>query len=172
MLGYTESELHERTFLEITDEEDRTANQELVRELVEGVRQSFQIEKRYCRKDGTLVWVRNNVVVPGVNTEEPFWFGIVEDIIQHNRLQDELRSTLAPNTPEMAWTAPPGGRFDFISELSQDIGGISKEAIKSTLDEWTKGNNSLPSLFSGLPPMSLRDSRGNVVRFVGSYAYI
>jgi PAS domain S-box-containing protein len=165
MLGYTESELHERTFLEITHERDRKANQELVRELVEGMRQSFQIEKRYCRKDGTLVWVRNNVVrVAGMDAEEPFWFGIVEDITQ-----DELRS---PNTPEMTWTAPPDGRFDFISELSQDISGISKEALNSTLDEWTKGNNSLPSLFAGLLPMSLRGSRGNVVRFVGSYAYI
>ena len=165
MLGYTESELHERTFLEITHEEDRTANQKLVRELVEGVRQSFRIEKRYCRKDGTLVWVRNNVVrVSGIDTEEPFWFGIVEDITQHNCLQDELRS---PNTPEMPWTTPPDGQFDFMSELFQDIGGISNEAIKSTLDEWTKGNNFLPSLFSELPPMSLRDSRGNIVRFAG-----
>jgi PAS domain S-box-containing protein len=168
MLGYTESELHRRTFLEITHEEDRTANQELVRELVEGVRQSFRIEKRYCRKDGTLVWVRNNVVrVSGIEAEEPFWFGIVENITQQKRLQDELRS---PNTPEMPWTATPDAQFDFMSE--QDINGISNEAIKSTLNDWTKGNNFLTSPFSTLMPMSLRDSRGNVVRFVGSYAYV
>lgn len=169
MLGYTESELHERTFLEITHEEDRTANQELVRELVEGVRQSFRIVKRYCRKDGTLVWVRNNVVrVSGIDTQEPFWFGIVQDITQHNCQQDALRSL---NTPEMPWTTPPDGHFDFISELPQDINGISNEAIKSTLNDWTKANNFLPSLSSKLTPMSLRDSRGNVVRFMGSYAH-
>jgi PAS domain S-box-containing protein len=51
MLGYTESELHQLTFLDVTYEEDRKANQELIRELVEGKRQHFQIEKRYCRKD-------------------------------------------------------------------------------------------------------------------------
>ncbi len=85
MLGYTDSELYDRTFLEVTYEEDRTANRELVKELVEGTRKSFQIQKRYCRKDGTLVWVRNNVVrVPGIDGAEPFWFGIVEDVAQRN----------------------------------------------------------------------------------------
>ena len=47
MLGYTESELYQLTFLDVTYEEDRKANQELVAELVEGKRQHFEIEKRY-----------------------------------------------------------------------------------------------------------------------------
>ena len=83
MLGYTESELYQLTFLEVTYEEDRKANQELVGQLVEGKRQHFEIEKRYCRKDGTLVWVRNNVaLVPGMGGAAPFWFAVVEDITQ------------------------------------------------------------------------------------------
>ena len=65
-----------------------------------------------------------------MDAEEPFWFGIVEDITQHDRPQDELRSL---NTPQMAWTAPPDGPFDFMRELSEDISGMSKEAMKSTL---------------------------------------
>jgi PAS domain S-box-containing protein len=88
MLGYTESELYQLTFLDVTYEEDRNANQELVRELVEGKRQHFQIEKRYCHKDGSLVWVRNNVaLVPGKDDVAPFWFAVIEDITQ--RKEDE-----------------------------------------------------------------------------------
>ena len=76
-LGYTEAELCQLSFAEVTYEEDRQLNLELVKELLEGKRQHFQIEKRYRRKDGTLVWARTNVVlVPGVGTVEPFWFGI------------------------------------------------------------------------------------------------
>ena len=81
MLGYTESELYQLTFADVTYEQDRKANQELAGELVEGKRQHFEIEKRYYRKDGTLLWVRTNVaLVPAVDGVAPFWFGVVEDI--------------------------------------------------------------------------------------------
>jgi two-component system, LuxR family, sensor kinase FixL len=94
MLGYTESELYQLTFLDVTYEEDRKANKELVRELVEGKRQHFQIEKRYCRKDGTLVWVRNNVaLVPGLGGAAPFWFAVVEDITQRKEEESARRYT-------------------------------------------------------------------------------
>ena len=94
MLGYTESELYQLTFLDVTYEEDRKANQELVRDLVEGKRQHFQIEKRYRRKDGTLVWVHNNVaLVPGVGGAAPFWFAVVEDITQRKEEESARRYT-------------------------------------------------------------------------------
>jgi PAS domain S-box-containing protein len=94
MLGYTESELYQLTFLDVTYEEDRKANQELVRELVEGKRQHFQIEKRYRRKDGTLVWVRNDVaLVPGIGGAAPFWFAVIEDITQRKEEESARRYT-------------------------------------------------------------------------------
>jgi PAS domain S-box-containing protein len=92
MLGYTESELHQLTFLDVTYEEDRKANQELFTELVEGKRQHFQIEKRYRRKDGTLLWVCNSVaLVPGMGGSEPFWFAVVEDITQRKEEESARR---------------------------------------------------------------------------------
>jgi PAS domain S-box-containing protein len=94
MLGYTESELYQLTFLDVTYEEDRKANEELVRELVEGKRQHFQIEKRYRRKDGTLVWGRNDVaLVPGIGGAAPFWFAVVEDITQRKEEESARRYT-------------------------------------------------------------------------------
>jgi PAS domain S-box-containing protein len=105
MLGYTESELYRLTFIDITYEEDRNRNLELVRELVEGKRQHFQIEKRYRRKDGTLVWVRTNVaLVPGIDGAEPFWFAIVEDITERKRAEEEslaLRNELSAELKAM-----------------------------------------------------------------------
>ena len=92
MLGYTESELYQLTYLDVTYEEDRKTNQELVGELVEGKRQHFEIEKRYCCKDGTLVWVRNNVsCVPGMSGVAPFWFAVVEDITQRKKDESARR---------------------------------------------------------------------------------
>lgn len=96
MLGYTESELYKLTFLDVTYEEDRKVNLELVRELEKGKRQHFQIEKRYRRKDGTLIWVRANVaLVPGGSDVEPFWLNIVEDITARRVAEQALKKTQA-----------------------------------------------------------------------------
>ncbi len=92
MLGYTESELYQLCQLEVTYEEDRELNLDLIGELWEGKRQHFQIEKRYRRKDGTLVWVRNNVtLVPGTGGVAPFLFTIVEDITERKKEESERR---------------------------------------------------------------------------------
>src|SRR5919201_764927 len=94
MLGYTESELYQLTFVDVTYEEDRKANLELVRELVEGKRQYFPLEKRYCRKDGALFWARANVaLVPGMGSVAPFWFNVVEDITERKEAQHALQTT-------------------------------------------------------------------------------
>ena len=63
MLGYSELELYQLTFLDVTYDEDRHNNLKLVRELVDGKRQHFQIEKRYRCKDGSLLWVRSNATL-------------------------------------------------------------------------------------------------------------
>jgi PAS domain S-box-containing protein len=66
MVGYTEEELRALQFLDVTHEDYREANWALITELVEGKRRQFQIEKKYRRKDGSLIWVSNNVsLVPG-----------------------------------------------------------------------------------------------------------
>ena len=92
MLGYTESDLYQLCQLDVTCEEDRELNLDLIGELWEGKRQHFQIEKRYRRKDGTLVWVRNNVtLVPGTGGVAPFLLTIVEDITDRKREESERR---------------------------------------------------------------------------------
>ena len=92
MLGYTERELYRLSFDEVTYEEDREANVLLANELKEGKRQHFEIEKRYRRKDGTLLWARQQVaLVPGMRGVAPFWFGVVEDITERKHVEEELR---------------------------------------------------------------------------------
>ncbi|ABF42712.1 transcriptional regulator, LuxR family [Candidatus Koribacter versatilis Ellin345] len=91
MLGYTEADLYRLTFDEVTFEGDREANLLLVRELVGGKRRHFELEKRYRRKDGTLLWVRQHVaLVPGMQGVAPFWLGVVEDITDGKRVEHEL----------------------------------------------------------------------------------
>ncbi|MGH6993406.1 MAG: PAS domain S-box protein [Caulobacteraceae bacterium] len=64
MVGRTEAELLSLTAQEITHPEDRPGHAELFSSLV-ATGSDYVIEKRYLRKDGTPVWVRNSVCAIG-----------------------------------------------------------------------------------------------------------
>ena len=92
MLGYTESEFQGMSFLDITHEDYREDNWALVTELIEGKRNQFQIEKQYWRKDGSLVWVRNNVsLVPSMDNSPPFILALSEDITERKQAKEALQ---------------------------------------------------------------------------------
>ncbi|MBF0141104.1 MAG: PAS domain S-box protein [Magnetococcales bacterium] len=55
--GYDERELLMRTFQDITHPEDLELDLQQVHELLSGMTNSYQMEKRYLRKDGSDVWV-------------------------------------------------------------------------------------------------------------------
>src|SRR6266446_5635647 len=92
IVGYTEEELRALDFLSLTHEDYREANWALITELVEGKRRWFQIEKKYRRKDGSVVWVSNNVsLVPGTERVARFIMALSEDITQRKRAEEALQ---------------------------------------------------------------------------------
>src|SRR6202789_3308252 len=96
MVGYTEEELRALTFLDLTHEYYLQANWSLITELVEGKRRQFQIEKKYRRKDGSSIWVSNNVsLVPGTDRVPRFIMALSEDITQRKRAEEALRRSEA-----------------------------------------------------------------------------
>ena len=96
MLGYTAEEIGRLTFLELTHENYRESNWQLVTELLEGKRRQFQIEKQYRHKDGSLIWVSNNVsLVPGTNSMPRFIMALAEDITERKQAEEMLRRSQA-----------------------------------------------------------------------------
>ncbi len=96
MVGYTEEELRVVNFLDLTHEDYREVNWALITELVEGKRRQFQIEKKYRRKDGGLIWVSNNVsLVPGSERVPRFIMALSEDITERKRSEQALRRSEA-----------------------------------------------------------------------------
>src|SRR5882757_6017768 len=92
IVGYTEEELRALSFLDVTHEDYREANWALIIELLEGKRRQFQIEKKYLRKDGSSIWIRNNVsLVPGTERVPRFIMALSEDITQRKRAEKALR---------------------------------------------------------------------------------
>jgi PAS domain S-box-containing protein len=56
MLGYSADELLTMTFLDITHPEDRPSNAATVQRFLSGETSEYSTEKRYVRKDGSIMW--------------------------------------------------------------------------------------------------------------------
>jgi PAS domain S-box-containing protein len=129
MVGYTDDELRQLTFLDITHEENIEQNRSLVRDLLDGKRQQFQIEKRYRRKDGQPVWARNNVsILPGTDRESRFLMALSEDITQRKLSEEALaraRSELAKVT---SMTSLGVLTASIAHEVNQPLSGIITNA--------------------------------------------
>ncbi len=90
--GYDRSELLARTPGEITESMDRERDRELFDALIAGRTSEYSVEKRYRRKNGTIVWVQVAVTVTRDSEGRPFQLiGLVEDIDKRKRLEQEIR---------------------------------------------------------------------------------
>ena len=92
MLGYTKTELAQMAFSEFTHPDDVQASRDLFTELCEGKRDGYQLEKRYCRKDGQIVWGQlTESLVRNLKGEPQYAIGMVEDITARKRAAEALR---------------------------------------------------------------------------------
>jgi PAS domain S-box-containing protein len=90
MLGYTEDELRDNTFQNITHPEDVPGDLEQLRKLVAGDISSYHRVKRYFRKDGRMIWVSIAVSAVHDSTGAPSYFvGQIQDITVQRQMEAE-----------------------------------------------------------------------------------
>lgn len=86
MLGYAQEEIIALGPAGITHPDDVQSDVELFMELVRGQRERYQLEKRYLRKDGSVMWGHLTAILLRDRTGEPrFGLAIVEDITARKR---------------------------------------------------------------------------------------
>ena len=91
MVGYSQAELRDLSFRMITHDDDRERNLAIFTEVLEGKRKSFELEKRYRRKDGEVIWVNlSGSLVPGTEGVPQFVLGMVEDITERKKAEEAL----------------------------------------------------------------------------------
>jgi len=129
MVGYTDDELRQLTFLEITHEDNVEHNRALIRDLVGGKRQQFQVENQYRRKDGQAVWARNNVsILPGTDREPRFLMALSEDITQRKLSEDALAKARLELTKVASITSLGVLTASIAHEVNQPLSGIITNA--------------------------------------------
>lgn len=109
LTGYTNEELVCKTFPEITHPDDNQNDMIQVAELMFGKRTSYELEKRYIRKDGSIVWVDLNVAIVRNEAGVPLHFiAVALDISERKRnealmsdYQHELERRVTERTQEL-----------------------------------------------------------------------
>lgn len=96
IVGYTEDELLQVDFQRITHPEDLAGDLTLMYELEDGMRTTYQIDKRYLHKDGRIVWVQLNVSLVRDHENKPLYYiSQIQDITERKHFQQELMKTNA-----------------------------------------------------------------------------
>jgi PAS domain S-box-containing protein len=94
MLGYSQQELNGRHFSSITHPEDSGNDAALYAEVAAGKREYYQINQRYLRKGGSCGWGRLTISLVRAPSGEPlFTIGLVEDITEQKRIEQQLRES-------------------------------------------------------------------------------
>ena len=87
-LGYTKDELLSKTFKEITYIDDIEYDLKNVQELYDGKKDSFNIEKRYIKKDGNPVW--SDLTATAIRDEYgkiKYFIAVIKDIDDYKKSQ-------------------------------------------------------------------------------------
>ncbi|HEY6403301.1 MAG TPA: PAS domain S-box protein [Blastocatellia bacterium] len=94
IVGRSREDLMTKTFADITHPDDLEQDVKLARRMSTGEIDTYVMEKRYYRKDGSVVWVNLTASMTRKADGSPDYFiSVIEDISARKRAEDKLRES-------------------------------------------------------------------------------
>jgi len=94
--GRPREELIGMSAAEVTDTEDKALAAQLFSELLAGQRDSYEVDRRYIRKNGEVFWAHVTMsAVRGLDGQPVFLIGMVMDIDEQKKMQERIRESQA-----------------------------------------------------------------------------
>jgi PAS domain S-box-containing protein len=121
MLGYDSAELASKTFFDVTHPDDLPQDRDAYRKMISGSLERCQIEKRYIRKDGEVLWADNAVSLVRDDKGQPrFYISMVENITERKQAEEALQESnqrldlLAETASQLLASASPQDIVDYL----------------------------------------------------------
>jgi PAS domain S-box-containing protein len=94
IVGYSKAELEASTFQAITHPDDLDAELHRMHQMLNGELRTYQMEKRYFHKNGSVIWIVLNVsLVRNADGTPKHFIAQIQDITDRKRIQDRLLTT-------------------------------------------------------------------------------
>ena len=91
MVGYTRAELLKLSFQDITHPADLDKDLDLVRQVLAGKINNYNLEKRYLHKSGQSIWISLTVALVRKDDGSPKYFvSVIEDINQRKQSEETI----------------------------------------------------------------------------------
>ena len=136
MLGRASEDLVGRTTEEFTHPEEVAFERTSFRQAMEEGRSDVQIQKRYVRKDGQIIWGNLTVSICRDAAGQPqFVIGLVEDITERKRAEEARETSekrfrdISEHAQEWIWEVSVEGRYSYTSQVVEEILGYTPEEI-------------------------------------------
>src|SRR5262245_9990101 len=94
IVGYAREELMTKAFANITHKDDLEQDLRAMRRMLAGEMDTYLREKRYHRKDCSVVWVNLTVsLVRKADGSPGYFISVIEDISERKRVEEKLRES-------------------------------------------------------------------------------
>ncbi|MFN3649713.1 MAG: PAS domain S-box protein [Armatimonadota bacterium] len=139
LTGYSEAELTRMTFQSITHPEDLERDTERLEQLLSGVIRTYETEKRYLRRDGSLLWILLTTTLVRGDDGAPLYFvSQMLDITERKRSTEtlarseaEYRAIFELAAVGVTETEPQTGRFLRVNRRFCEITGYEQDELLS-----------------------------------------
>jgi len=136
MLGYRAEELIGRSVLDFAHPDDRDADSELITSQGRSSEAQLNREKRYIRKDGSVLWThRSAVSVCDAKGNALYGLGSVEDVSKYHDSQESLRTlnaslkAIVETSPLAIYAITPDGLVTLWNPAAERIFGLREAEV-------------------------------------------
>jgi len=136
-LGYSEDELIGKTISDVTYSDDIELGMYDLKLILEGKKESSTVQKRYVRKDGTIVWGEVSISLVCDKDKKPIYFiPVIQDINQRKFAEEALKesqekfSKVFHDAPVLiSITDMNDATYIDVNDYSIKVSGFSREEI-------------------------------------------
>jgi PAS domain S-box-containing protein len=139
MLGLKAGEYLKKSIRDLTHAEDQPHNEQLLADLWEGRRQSYALEKRYLRADGSEVWMHVTASMIRTRDGQPVCtMGFIKDITARKQMQFEVERV----QKALVEASRQAGMAEVATNVLHNVGNVlnSVNVSASIVSERIKGS--------------------------------